>query len=46
MQEESIKEIPLGRKEKPEEVAKLAVFYDCFDSEYITGLVYIISGGY
>lgn len=41
-----IKASPAGRAGQPEEVAKLAVFLACDDSDFIHGAAYAIDGGY
>lgn len=40
-----LKNIPLGRLGKPEEVAGLAAFLASEDGAYITGSTYVINGG-
>jgi glucose 1-dehydrogenase len=40
-----LKNIPLGRMGKPEDVATLAAFLASDDAAYITGSTYIIDGG-
>lgn len=37
---------PIGRKGKPEEVAKLIAFLLSDDSSYMTGTVQVIDGGF
>ncbi len=43
--EQMLKQIPLGRFGKPEDVAKTAVFLAADDSEYITGQTIHVDGG-
>jgi glucose 1-dehydrogenase len=40
-----LKNIPLGRLAKPEEIASLAAFLASDDAAYITGSTYVIDGG-
>lgn len=40
-----MKEIPLGRPGKPEEIAALAVYLASADSDYVTGQNFVIDGG-
>ncbi len=40
-----LKQIPLGRLGKPEDVAGLAAFLASADADYITGATYVIDGG-
>jgi len=40
-----LRNIPLGRLGKPEEVAALAAFLASDDAAYITGSTYVIDGG-
>lgn len=40
------KQIPMGRKGTPEEVAKCVLFLACEESSYITGAELVIDGGY
>lgn len=45
VKEEAVKQIPLGRFGKPEEVANLVAFLAGSDSDYITGQIFNIDGG-
>jgi NAD(P)-dependent dehydrogenase (short-subunit alcohol dehydrogenase family) len=45
IQEQFLKQIPLGRFAKPEEIAK-AVLYICEDGDYMTGAVIDLNGGF
>ena len=40
-----VRQIPLGRLGKPNDVASLAVFLASRDSDYVTGTTYLIDGG-
>jgi glucose 1-dehydrogenase len=40
-----VRQIPLGRLGKPQDVAGLAVFLASADSDYVTGATYFIDGG-
>jgi glucose 1-dehydrogenase len=40
-----VRQIPLGRLGKPNDVAGLAVFLASTDSDYVTGTTYLIDGG-
>ena len=40
-----VRQIPLGRLGKPNDVAGLAVFLASRDSDYVTGTTYLIDGG-
>jgi glucose 1-dehydrogenase len=40
-----VRQIPLGRLGKPNDVAGLAVFLASSDSDYVTGTTYLIDGG-
>jgi glucose 1-dehydrogenase len=40
-----VRQIPLGRLGKPNDVAGLAVFLASADSDYVTGTTYLIDGG-
>lgn len=44
--EAMIKQIPLGRKAKPEEIASLAVYLTSPDAGYITGAAIPVNGGW
>ena len=37
---------PLGRVCRPEEIATVALFLDCDDSSYVTGIALPVDGGY
>lgn len=45
VKEEAVKQIPLGRFGRPEEVANLVAFLAGSDSDYITGQIFNIDGG-
>lgn len=45
LKEKLIKEIPLGRFGKPEDISKLVTFLASDESSYITGQVFIVDGG-
>jgi len=45
LKEKLIKEIPLGRFGKPEDISKLVTFLASPESSYITGQVFIVDGG-
>lgn len=45
LKEKIIKEIPLGRFGKPEDISKLVTFLASDESSYITGQVFIVDGG-
>ena len=40
-----VRQIPLSRLGKPNDVAGLAVFLASSDSDYVTGTTYLIDGG-
>ena len=40
-----VRQIPLGRLGKPADVAGLAAFLASADSDYVTGMTYMIDGG-
>lgn len=46
MQDNILKQIPLGRFGKPEEIARTVVFLASDDAAYITGQVINVNGGY
>ena len=43
--QKTLQRIPLGRRGKPEEVAKTVAFLASDDASYITGAVIEVSGG-
>jgi glucose 1-dehydrogenase len=43
--ERLLKQIPLGRMGKPEDVAGLAAFLASPDADYVTGTTYYVDGG-
>jgi glucose 1-dehydrogenase len=43
--ERLLKQIPLGRMGKPEDVAGLVVFLASPDADYVTGATYCVDGG-
>ncbi|MGQ9845006.1 MAG: 3-oxoacyl-[acyl-carrier-protein] reductase [Caldisericia bacterium] len=45
IKEKLIKEIPLGRFGKPDDISKLVTFLASDESSYITGQVFIVDGG-
>jgi 3-oxoacyl-[acyl-carrier protein] reductase len=45
IQNEAIKEIPLGRIGTPEEFARMVVFYGSFANTYVTGQSLLVDGG-
>ncbi|WP_420596329.1 SDR family NAD(P)-dependent oxidoreductase [Deinococcus sp.] len=46
VREEAGEKIPLGRAAQPEEIARLALFLACADSDYVTGSTYMMDGGF
>jgi NAD(P)-dependent dehydrogenase (short-subunit alcohol dehydrogenase family) len=38
--------IPLGRWGRPEDVARMALFLACDDSDWVTGSLFVVDGGY
>lgn len=45
LKDKLIKEIPLGRFGKPEDISKLVTFLASCESSYITGQVFVVDGG-
>lgn len=45
VQNEAIKQIPLGRMGTPEEFARIVVFYGSFANTYVTGQSLLVDGG-
>jgi glucose 1-dehydrogenase len=43
--ERLLKQIPLGRMGKPEDVAAVAAFLASTDADYVTGSTYYVDGG-
>ncbi len=43
--EEQVQSIPFKRAAQPAEIARLAVFLACSDSDYVTGSTYFMDGG-
>ena len=43
--ERLLRQIPLGRMGKPEDVAALAAFLASSDADYVTGSTYYVDGG-
>ena len=44
--EQKEQKIPMKRAGQPDEIAKLALFLSCADSDYVTGSTYVMDGGF